>query len=143
MEVFELKLTEEIMAERLHKLGLGIYDENGTDGNIYLDNIPDIIPKENDEIICVYQSGSFRRAIKVLSGSIRPILTIYVKGRNLINTMNTAQEICKTLSEDEYSTDEFIVHQTFIFSEPTRLVIDEKDDYIFSFQIVMTIEDLT
>lgn len=136
-----MKLTEEIMAERFHKLGLGIYDENGTYGNIYLDNIPDIIPKDTEEIICIYQSGSFEREIKDVGGAIHPIIMVYVKGRNLIKTAKKAKEICDVISEDQYISNDFIVHQTYIFSEPTRLAMDEKENYTFSFRLLLTIEE--
>lgn len=135
-------LPEEILANRLHELGLGIYDEDGADGNIYLDNIPDKLLSDGEYIISVYKSGSFTRNIALLGGSINPIYNIYVKSKKLLDASRMAHTIANTISEDSYSKNDYIVHQTFIFSEPVRLVIDEKGDYTFSFQVIQNIEYL-
>lgn len=133
-----MKIPEEILAERFHQLGLGIYDENGVDGNIYIDNIPSL-NKDDDFKICIYKSGSFERELKVLGGAIHPMMSIYVKGKDLISTSRFINNICNVINEDSYKTDEFIVYQTFVYTEPLRLKDDEKGNYIYSCTLLMCI----
>lgn len=135
-------LPEEILANRLHELGLGIYDENGTDGNIFLDNIPNKSLTDGEILISIYKSGSMSRNIALLGGSINPIYNIYIKSKKLLEASREAHKIANRISEDSYKKNDYIVHQTFIFSEPVRLVIDEKGDYTFSFQVIQNIEFL-
>lgn len=133
-------MIEEIIAERLHELGLGIYDENGADGNIYLVQLPDESGNKADEIISILNSGSNIREPKYNGGIIKPILSIYVRGKNLIKVAQKAHEIANKLSEDSYEKNDFKIIQTFIIAEPILLRIDEKGFYMYSMRISQNIK---
>ena len=136
-----MMILEEIIAERLHELGLGIYDENGADGNIYLVQLPDESGNKSDEIIIsILTSGSNIREPKYNGGVIKPISNIYVRGKNLVKVAQKAFEISNKLSEDSYEKNDFKIIQTFISAEPILLRIDEKGFYLYSMRISQNIK---
>ena len=132
-------MIEEIIAERLHELGLGIYDENGADGNIYLVQLPDESGNKADEIISILTSGSNTREPSYHSGVVKPISNIYVRGKNLHKVAKKACEIANMINNDSYETNNFDVLQTFISAEPVLLRIDEKGFYMYSMRISQNI----
>ena len=133
-------MIEEIIAERLHEKGLGIYDENGVDGNIYLVQLPDESGNKSDEIISILNSGSNIREPKYNGGVINPISNIYVRGRNLHKVEKKAHEIADKMTEDSYETNDFSILQTFISAEPILLQIDDKGFYLYSMRISQNIK---
>lgn len=132
-------MIEEIIANRLHEKGLGIYDENGADGNIYLIQLPDKSGNKSDEIISVLTSGSNIREPKYNGGVVKPISNIYVRGKNLHKVAKKAHEIADKMTEDSYETNDFKIIQTFISAEPILLQIDEKGFYLYSMRISQNI----
>lgn len=134
-----MKMPEVILAERFHELNIGIYDENGVDGNIYLNNLPDEIPPENDEIISIYKNTGFQRELKILGGAIHPMMNIFISGRDFARTAQRANDIAEMISEDSYIKDDYVVYQSYIFTEPTNVSEDEKENFVFSFNLLMCI----
>ena len=132
-------MIEEIIAERLHEKGLGIYDENGCDGNIYLVQLPDESGNKADEIISILTSGSNIREPSYHDGVVKPISNIYVRGKNLHKVAKKAHEIANTINNDSYKSKDFEVLQTFISAEPILLRIDEKGFYMYSMRISQNI----
>ena len=132
-------MIEVLIAERLHELGLGIYDENGTEGNIYLIDLPDETGDKDEEIISIITNGSYTREPKYNESAVKPLTSIYVRGKDLIKTSKKIDKICEGLSNDSYSTDKYNILQTFIISEPTFLQIDEKGFYTFSMRVLQNI----
>lgn len=134
-------IIEEFLSNRLHALGIGIYDPDGIDGNIFLLEIPEL-HKKYETVISIIQTSSFSRELKINTAAIHPVFNIYVKGKRLIDVTKKANEIAEKLSEDSYMTDKFIIYQTYIFSEPIFATKDEKSNYIYTMQISQTIGEL-
>lgn len=124
------------IADYLNAHGVGIYDDSGTTGNIFIDNMPD----EPDIAIGLYSSSGMAPDIKTKLR--RPGVQIIVRGdRDPLTSATLAQQVYNALHATDAKT--FTDGGTEILlcaarQEPIRLGPDDNGRYEYSlnFQLI-------
>lgn len=128
---------EQIVAEKLHTLNFGVYDEDGTTGNIFLMTMPEEMPKKFDYIISVVQSSSLQRSMKIDCSVKKPLMTIFIKGKKVLKIKEIIEKIADSFQELEWETDKYKVIQSFPTTEAIFLGKDEKGFNMYDINILI------
>ena len=134
-----MKIIEEVVAEYLSTNNLGVYSSKTSKGNIYINNMPQTAPMANNFYISIIKTGGMKQVLQAAGGGYRPIITIYVKGLNFINTQNKINEITDFLKEKTWETDEYIIEQSYPVTDTLRLTQDENQAFLFDVNFLICI----
>lgn len=136
-------IVEEI-AKYLHDSNFGIYDPDGTssngEGNIFLEDMPDVQDSESDIAIGLFSSGG--QTPDIMTSISRPAVQIIVRGgRDSSDASSLAEQIHNDLHGK--TTFYFTPGGTRIMqcacrqSEPIRLGADEQGRMEFSINLML------
>ena len=127
---------ERILAEILMEEELGIYDEEGISGNIFIGETP--IDLQNEIDLTIRKTGG-SRVIRKLTGAKNSYLTIYAKGNNYELVSEKLETIGSILLNKAYNIDKYFIENVFVFSEPQWILTDDNGTYLFDMTLTLTI----
>ena len=127
---------ERILAEILMEEELGIYDEEGVSGNIFIGETP--INLQNEIDLTIRKTGG-SRVIRKLTGAKNSYLTIYAKGNNYELVSEKLETIGSILLNKAYNIDKYFIENVFVFSEPQWILTDDNGTYLFDMTLTLTI----
>lgn len=128
------------IARYLHEIKLGVFDEKGVKGNIFID----VVPGKPDECISLFSTGGQRGDIK--NGYTNPTFQCWIRGgSNPLKAINKANEVYKALNG--FSGKSFvpgghhIVDCIGIQSGPIRMGTDSNERHQYSLNFESSVKD--
>lgn len=124
------------IAKYLHNQKIGVFDEKGVKGNIFIN----IVPASPDKIISLFSTGGPAGDVK--HGYDRPTVQIWLRGdKNPLTAFNKAQEIYNALQG--FSGERFIDNGSYIVdcrgvqSAPIHMGTDANGRHEYSINFIL------